>query len=284
MLWDFVLQERLGEMEAWSVLCQGCHLLAEKLNTVGQTTGLGAQYEQFIVTTRRLELSEAGLVLSSRRNIHNVLDYLPPKMKPLLELTSTDLGRLAVFSLAKLVLANIANIQSAPLYQLLSSSLQTNIRAVPDISDVLQRCLNVISVESSKRIISSMYFKHLGRCKKDYGARNFSTIRSLPSLPLQTDLDEVESPPPSRRLQTFLSDRNLRRDRTGAESEENKRTISGVCDYIRHSEERRAENVFGLLDLPGLKYNRSSSASSASLETVNNNQNIVSQPRQHRLP
>ena len=281
MLWDFVLQERLGEMEAWSVLCQGCHLLSQKLNTTEETTGLGSQYEQFIVTARRLELSEAGLVLSSRRQIHKVLDYLPPKMKPLLELTSTDLGRVAVFSLAKLVLANIANIKSPALYQLLSSSLQTNIRAVPDISDVLERCLNVISVESSKRIISSMYFKHLGRCKKDYGARNFSTIRSLPSLPLQTDLDEVESPPPTRRLQTFLSDRNLRRETTGAESEENKRTISGVCDYIRLSEKRRAENVFGLLDLPGLKYNRNSSASSASLETVNNNQDMV-EPHQPR--
>ena len=281
MLWDFVLQERLGEMEAWSVLCQGCHLLSQKLNTTVETTGLGSQYEQFIITARRLELSEDGLVLSSRRQIHNVLDYLPPKMKPLLELTSTDLGRVAVFSLAKLVLANIANIKSAPLYQLLSSSLQTNIRAVPDISDVLQRCLNVISVESSKRIISSMYFKHLGRCKKDYGARNFSTIRSLPSLPLQTDLDQVESPPPTRRLQTFLSDRNLRRERTGAESEENKRTISGVCDYIRLSEEKRkAETVFGLLDLPGLKYNRNSSAS---LESVNNNQDML-QPHQPRQP
>ena len=283
MLWDFVLQERLGEMEAWSVLCQGCHLLSEKLRTTGETTDLGSQYEQFILTTRRLELSEAGLVLSSRRQIHNVLDHLPPKMKPLLELTSTDLGRLAVFSLAKLVLANIANIKSPLLYQLLSSSLQTNIRAVPEISDVLQRCLNVITVDSSKRIISSMYFKHLGRCKKDYGARNFSTIRSLPSLPLQTDLDEVESPAPTRRLPTFLSDRNLRRDRTGAESEENKRTISGVCDYIRLSEERKAESVFGLLDLPGLKYNRNSSASETSLETLNNNQNI-SLPRQPRQP
>ena len=283
MLWDFVLQERLGEMEAWSVLCQGCHLLSEKLRTTGETTDLGSKYEQFILTTRRLELSEAGLVLSSRRQIHNVLDHLPPKMKPLLELTSTDLGRLAVFSLAKLVLANIANIKSPLLYQLLSSSLQTNIRAVPEISDVLQRCLNVITVDSSKRIISSMYFKHLGRCKKDYGARNFSTIRSLPSLPLQTDLDEVESPAPTRRLPTFLSDRNLRRDRTGAESEENKRTISGVCDYIRLSEERKAESVFGLLDLPGLKYNRNSSVSETSLETLNNNQNI-SLPRQPRQP
>ena len=277
MLWDFVLEERLGEMEAWSVLCQGCHLLSEKLNTIEDTTGLGDQYEQFIVTARRLELSEGGLVLSTRRKIYAVLDYLPPKMKPLLDLTFTDLGRVGVFSLAKLVLANIANIKSRPLYQLLSSSLQTNINAVPDIKDVLQTCLNVISVESSKRIISSMYFKHMGRCKKEYGARNFSTIRSLPSLPLQTNLDDPESPPPERRLQTFLSDRNLRREPTCAESEENRKRISGVCDYIRLSEERKAEDVFGLLDLPGLKYNRNSKAS---LENVNNNQNIV-QPHQH---
>ena len=271
LLWDFVSGDRLGEMEAWALLCQGCSLLLDRLRLLPPVCGLGEKYDQFIVSARRLELSEHGLQFSSQRKIESVREFLPPKMKPLLELSLTDLGRVSVFSLAKLVLANIANIKSKPLYELLSDILQTNIRSVPDISDVLQRCLRVISLESSKRLISSMFFKHLGRCKKEYGARNFSTIRSLPSLPLQSHLDDEESPPRTR-LQTFLSDRNLRREAAREESEENKRTISGVCHYVRSREARR-EDLFGLLELPGLKYNRNSTVSNVSNVSTDNNQN-----------
>ena len=279
LLWDIVMAERLGEMESWALLCQGCSLLSINLSPVSSLPDL---YDQFIVTDRRLELSEAGLEFSAKRKIQNVREFLPPKMKPLLELTVADLGRLSVFSLAKLVLANIANIRSQPLYQLLSDILQTNISSVPLISDVLHRCLKVISLESSKRLISSMYFKHQGRCRKEYGARNFSTIRSLPSLPLNTNLDDEESPLRPR-LQSFISDRNLRREAVMEESEESKKTITGVCQYVR-SKEVSTEDMFGLLELPGLRYNRNSSTSSISNTSTETEQNTLPGQTQISLP
>ena len=55
MLWDFVLEERLGEMEAWSVLCQGCYLLSEKLNTIEDTTDQEVTTEDSTVTTGRTD-------------------------------------------------------------------------------------------------------------------------------------------------------------------------------------------------------------------------------------
>ena len=270
LLWDFFCEERLGEMEAWAVLCQGCELLRQKLDNIGTNCFYGDIYEQFIVSDRRLELSEHGMRFNEKRHIANVRDYLPPKMKPLLELTKEDLGRVGVFSLAKLVLANIENIKSKPLYSLLSSALQTNISHVPLLDNVYRTCLEIISQLSAKRMISSMYFKHQGRCKKEYGARNFSTIRSLPSLSLHSDFNEEDTGINNKKLNTFLSQQSLRRKAVYEPTEENEKSISGVCNYVMKKEDQ-SNDVFNLLDLPGLKYNRNSFT-----DKTDNNQNNIS--------
>ena len=269
MLWDFFCKERLGEMEAWAVLCQGCELQRQKLVNIGTNCLYGDIYEQFIVSDRRLELSEHGMKFNEKRNIANVRDYLPQKMKPLLELTKEDLGRVGVFSLAKLVLANIENIKSKPLYSLLSSALQMDISQVPLLENVYKTCLNIISQLSAARMISSMYFKHQGRCKQEYGARNFSTIRSLPSLSLHSDFNE-EDTVVNKKLNTFLSQQSLRRKAAYEPTEENEKSISGVCSYIMKKNDK-SNDVFNLLDLPGLKYNRNSFA-----DKTDNNQNNIS--------
>ena len=279
LMWDFFLEERLAEMEAWSVLCQGCQIIKQKLSEIERLqTCPGDVFEKFIITDRRLELSEAGLVFSpERRVVTSIRDHLPARMRPILELTMEDLGRVSVFSLARLVLANIDNVKSAPLYSLLSNVLSSSIDGVPSVSSVLETCLKVISPASAKRILSSMYFKHQGKCRKEYGARNFSTIRSLPSLALVSDSEEASDP---RRLRSFLSHRELSRRPEHRLSEAEERSVSGVCDYIRGNKEAEAastntaDSVFSLLELPGLKYNQRVSLAE-STESVDSNQNRV---------
>ena len=274
LLWDFFLEERLGEMEAWSVLCQGCELLAARLRETEDSRQLpGSVYESFIITDRRLELGEAGLELSEARRPASVRDQLPRRMKPLLELEAADLGRVGVFSLARLVLANIDNVTSAPLYSLLSSILATSLASVPELPRVHGACLEVISSASARRILSSMYYKHQGKCRKDYGARQFSTIRSLPSLALHTNFDE-EDRTSSRKMVSCMSHRDLRRAPVYEATRENEQSISGVCDYVRSkgAEATNREDVFSLLELPGLRYNRSSVAEA---DTKDSNQNNV---------
>ena len=279
LMWDFFQEERLAEMEAWSVLCQGCQIIKQKLSeTELLQTCPGDVFEKFIITDRRLELSEAGLVFSpERRVVTSIRDHLPARMRPILELTTEDLGRVSVFSLARLVLANIDNVKSAPLYSLLSTVLSSSIDTVPSVSSVLETCLKVISPASAKRILSSMYFKHQGKCRKEYGARNFSTIRSLPSLALVTDSEEASDP---RRLRSFLSHRELSRRPEHRLSEAEERSVSGVCDYIRGNKEAEAastntaDSVFSLLELPGLKYNQRATLAE-STGSVDSNQNRV---------
>ena len=264
LLWDFFLEERLAEMEAWSILCQGCQIIKQKLDeTAGLQSCPGEDFDKFIITDRRLELTERGLEFRpERRVVTCVRDHLPARMRPILELSLADLGRVSVFSLARLVLANIDNVKSAPLYTILSTVLSTSIDTVPEVSLVLDTCLRVISPASAQRILSSMFFKHQGKCRKEYGAKNFSTIRSLPSLALHSAEAGEEDP---RRLRSFLSHRELTRRPEHRLSEAEERSVSGVCDYIRGRETEDAnttDSVFSLLELPGLKYNRESVAES----------------------
>ena len=262
LLWNFLIEERLGDTEALAILCHGCELLLEKLNQTPRKSDsmCGEIYENFIVSDRRLELSETGLVFNPSRKIANVRDYLPPRMKPLLELTSEDLGRVAVFSLAKLVLANTENIKSQSLYTILSSILHTHLSTVPELPTVSSICQQKMSLVSAKRILSSMFFKYQGRCSKEYGARNFSTIRSLPSLAIHSNFDDEETIN-NKKMNSFMSQSSLiRRQNIYEPSVENEQSISGVCSYVRSGDgtNSNSSDVFNLLDLPGLKYNRNS--------------------------
>ena len=274
LMWDFFLEERLAEMEAWSVLCQGCQIIKQKLSEAERLQIYpGDVFEKFIITDRRLELTERGLVFSpERRVVTSIRGHLPARMRPILELSLEDLGRVSVFSLARVVLANVDNVKSAPLYSLLSTILNNSIDNVPCVSSVTESCLQVISTASAKRILSSMFFKHQGKYRKEYGARNFSTIRSLPSLTLPSDSCEASDP---RRLRSCLSHLCLTRRPEHRLSEAEERSVSGVCDYIRAKQTQQrgspdtADSVFSLLELPGLKYNQRASVAESTASVDN---------------
>ena len=116
LMWDFFL---LAEMESWSVFCQGCQIIKQKLSEAERLqTCSGDIFES-------LELTERGLVFRpERRVVTSIRGHLPTRMRPMLELFPENLGQVSLFSLARVILPDIDN--------------------VPCMSSVMETCLQVI--------------------------------------------------------------------------------------------------------------------------------------------
>ena len=232
---------RLCEAEAWALLSEACQVISQKISNLEDGVLVGQSYEDFILNAERLQLSAGGQVSISNAKLQNVRELLPVKMKPLLELTIPDLARIGLFSLAKVILANIEDIKSKDLLGLLARILRTELASIPRISQVIQFSLKIITRNSARRMISSMFYKYQGLATSEYGARHFSTIRSLPSLPRSEIEPKISRPVASKSVA------NLQFKKAVSQDEE---SVQSVCDFIKNND------VFSLLDLPGLKYNR----------------------------
>ena len=95
-------------MMTCSSLCQGCQIIKQNLSEAESLrTCPGDFFEKFIITDRRLELTERGLVFRpERRVVTSIRGHQPARMRPIQELTMCDLGRVSVLD----------NVKSAPLY------------------------------------------------------------------------------------------------------------------------------------------------------------------------
>ena len=70
LMWDFLLEERLAEMMTCSSLCQGCQIIKQNLSEAESLrTCPGDVFDKFIITDRRLELTERGLVFRPERRV-----------------------------------------------------------------------------------------------------------------------------------------------------------------------------------------------------------------------
>jgi len=256
---------RLCEAEAWAVMSEGCEVLSNRITNTEERFLVGQRYEDFIVSADRLELSVDGQISISKANLVGVREFLPAKMKPILELTVPDLAKIGLFSLAKVILANIEDIKSQDLLGMLASILRTELTSIPCINQVLKVSKKIITRKSASRMISSMFYKHQGLSNSEYGARNFSTTRSLPSLSRYDYKENVSKPDSSKSIANLQLKKAPTQDRDSVQS---------VCDFIKNND------VFSLLDLPGLKYNKKE----ATLQNNNIENNKIHKPYIEKVP
>ena len=293
---------RLQEQEAWAVVSQSLEAMQSSLATLNRLTLDLDQVDRWrsaIVTPQALHLTPGGEVKVEHRQEEELTNYLPQKMKPLLDINSDDLERLAVYSLAKTVLASLESVKSPDLLLLLRSALVPSLASVPLLAKVANYTSKTISSQSAQRIVSSLYYKHLGL--QGHSMRKSSTARSLPNFsgstatllsskrlpplpPLSSDTSSSRSlastsssssissttssllrslpptppksmppsPPPYRdQTESELCLRFGIREHVYEDIEDvDTKSVENVCNFINNND------VFSLLELPGLKYNK----------------------------
>ena len=291
---EAVKMGRLQEQEAWAVVCQSLEAIRQGLASLGKELAEVDRWRSAVVTQHTLLLTPGGEIRLEHGPDEDLTGHLPQKMKPLLDMTTEDLERLAIYSLAKTVLASLESVKSQDLLLLLRSALVPSLSSVPLLSKVAHYTSKTIKSQSAQRIVSSLYYKYLGL--KGHSMRKSSTVRSLPSFPTSSSALMSQHPPPLPpkpliSLETSSSINSLSTSITSSNSFATSTTSSGpvsppcersqsnpaelrlrfgvrehhyediddfdtksvesVCNFINNND------VFSLLELPGLKYNKS---------------------------
>ena len=303
---EVVAMGRLQEQEAWAVVSQSLLAMKKTLASLNHNLGQVDGWRSAVITSTTLNLTPGGeVIMEPVSSSVDVTDQLPQRMKPLLDLTSEDLERLAVYSLAKTVLASLESVKSPDLLLLLRSALVPSLNCVPLMAKVANYASKTITSMSAQRIVSSIYYKNLGL--RGHSMKKSSTVRSLPAFPSSTStlrrgLSSKPLPPlplsptsstastislssstsvastsissssssssyslppspPRDHSQSSTAELCLRfglREHVYEDIDETQ-SVESVCNFINNND------VFSLLELPGLKYNKTKQ------EKVNNN-------------
>ena len=236
---DLVAECLLVETETWALVHLACLELEAGIRVYLDSGLEAALLPGYVVVNTRSLLLHAHGDISLESASKEVVT--PPHMKPLLEFGEEDWGRLGLYSLAKTLISCIHgdNI-SREMIMFFRSILNTSLACIPSLPDIIAYLRNKIKVDSSRRIVSSLYYK-------------LEAIKATKAIPA---VDPVKMKGTSSVTALRSASKAVQGSKKGTVSCPNLETaVTSDSDTNTESIENFINNndVFALLDLPGLK-------------------------------
>ena len=248
---SILAQFQLVEAECWALLHLTCLELRRSLITLCSlpSTSLLQIAEAVLVTPSSLILQSTGQVEVRTEVKQNITQMLPKGVGPLGDLTIVDWQRIGLHSVAQLLAASLLNQRlSREMVMFLDSIVGQDLASIPPLSDVLIFLRRKIKPDSAARLVASLCYKLEGMLAADSRSldRRFAAsdtrLRLSSSSPLRSRLT-TSCPSLSNREQVLPSTQSI--------------------ENLMNN-----NDLFSLLELPGLKFSKRRTNHELSLEQV----------------
>jgi hypothetical protein len=242
-LGDILSRFHLVETECWAVLHLASLELQRSLLALCsmRSASLLQMAEATLVSATSLQLKSNGRVEIKPEARQNILEALPLSVSPLSELSLEDWQKVGLHSVSQLMASSLQGQGlSREMAMFLNSIVGQHMASIPPLADVLIFLQRKIKLDSAARLVASVCYKLDGILAAD----TRSMDRKFASA---SDTRLRLSPPPRSRLTTScpsLSHKEVARQPLGPAS------ATALENFINNNE------VFSLLELPGLKFSR----------------------------
>jgi hypothetical protein len=242
-LGDILSRFHLVETECWAVLHLASIELQRSLLALCsmRSASLLQMAEATLVSSTSLRLKSNGRVEIRPEARQNILEALPLGVSPLSELSMEDWQRVGLHSVSQLMASSLhGQGLSREMAMFLNSIVGQHMAAIPPLADVLIFLQRKIKLDSAARLVASVCYKLDGILAAD--------TRSMDRKFASSDTRLRLSPPRSRLTTSCpsLSHKEVQQQQQHL----GPASATAMENFINNNE------VFSLLELPGLKFSR----------------------------